>query len=116
MKDIIPWDQPWGMGGVPDYLLPALKAKIQNYGPEKHLEVSECWVVALDPETPLPSMDIPPNYKVQQVGLSDVEFMDKLWKFQSSSSLAVLKGQSELGLAFGTYVDGQLKSSLVAFK
>ncbi|XP_059096109.1 uncharacterized protein LOC131890719 [Tigriopus californicus] len=60
-------------------------------------------------------MNIPPNYKVRHAAVEDAEFMDRLWKFQSSSSLPMLKAQAERGLAFGTYVDGELKSSLVTF-
>ncbi|TRY80619.1 hypothetical protein TCAL_13244 [Tigriopus californicus] len=115
LKEIIPWDQPWGIGGLPDYLVGALKAKAQNQGPKEFLEESECWVAILDPDTTIPGIDIPPNCKVQHVALNDVEFMDQLWKFQSSTSLPLLKAQAERGLAFGTYVDGELKSSLVTF-
>ncbi|XP_059095667.1 uncharacterized protein LOC131890349 isoform X2 [Tigriopus californicus] len=115
LKDIIPWDQPWAIGGLPDYLVENLKAKARIQGPSELLELSESWVAILDPETSIPGIDIPPNCKVQHVALSDVEFMDKLWKFRSSSSLSMLEAQAERGLAFGTYVDGELKSSLVTF-
>ncbi|TRY78554.1 hypothetical protein TCAL_13923 [Tigriopus californicus] len=115
LQDIIPWDQPWGIGGLPDYLIDTFKAKAQNQGSKELLEVSECWVAILDPETPIPEMDVPSNCKAQHVAPDDVEFMDSLWKFRSSSSLSILRGQTERGLAFGTYVDGQLKSSLVTF-
>lgn len=116
LKDVIPWDQPWSVGGVPDYLLPILEEQLQKRGLEERLELSDCWVFILEKHVEMPLIDIPSNYKIQQAAPNDVGFIDKLWKFQSDASLQSLRSQAELGLTFGTYVDGEIKSALVAFK
>lgn len=97
-------------------MLNPLREKTKTQGTEEHLEINDCWVLIMDPNVAMPPLDIPINTKARQVALSDVDVMDKLWKYQSNDTHQILRDQTELGLAFGAYVDGELKSSIVAFK
>eukprot|EP00094_Tigriopus_californicus_P013689 TCALIF_13246-PA protein Name:"Protein of unknown function" AED:0.19 eAED:0.19 QI:86/1/0.5/1/1/0.5/2/0/196 len=115
LKDVIPWDQPWSLGGVPGYLLPILQEQLHKRGLEDCLELSDCWVFILEPHVTLPRMAIPPNYKIQHLAPNDVEFIDKMWKFRSDTSLPTLKAQANLGLAFGAIADGEVRSAFAAF-
>ncbi|TRY78740.1 hypothetical protein TCAL_07566 [Tigriopus californicus] len=115
LRGILSWKDPWAIGCVPNYMVPVLKKIALSHGPETNLEVNDCWVVILDPKVKLPEIELKPNWEVKQIPPSDATFVNKMWRYRSDSSLDLIKAQTNLGLGFGTYVDGELASSTVTF-
>lgn len=97
-------------------MVPILKKIALSHGPESNLEINDCWIFILEPKVELPEIKIQPNWEVKQIPPSDAKFVDNMWRYRSDVSLDLIKAQTELGLGFGTYVDGELASSTVTFR